>query len=506
MLLIVVAVSTLIFLLLTFLISNYTSAKAQAPSPPKWPIIGHLHLLGKLPHQSLAALSLTYGPIMPFKLGMRKAVVISSPHPAKQIFKTHDRKFSSRPVPLAAKTLSYGGNSLVWAAYGHHWRLLRRLSLTELFSTKRLNSMEKLRRAEVSNTMASIYEESIKGNSINIGSTVFSTMLGIVENMVCGNYVFKKGDELATELKGMVRDVLKLSGEPNASDFFPFLRGLDLQGVERRAQKLRERFDGIFSEMIERRLKDMREKGMVNERDEESGRGIKESDFLGVLLELMDHNEGLQMEHVKGMLMDMFIAGTDTTSATVEWAMAELLNHPYVMEEARDELRRVIGKDKMMEESHIPDVPFLQAIVKEVLRLHPAAPLLIPRLCDSDCQIDGHIIEKNTEVLVNVWAIGRDPKVWSDPLKFDPSRFVGTNLEFKGNDYELLPFGAGRRICIGMPLASSMVHLVLGSLLHYFNWKVEGEVDMTEEFGITLQKALPLVVVATPSLPLNPYL
>jgi cytochrome P450 len=206
----------------------------------------------------------------------------------------------------------------------------------------------------------------------------------------------------------------------------------------------------------------------------------------------------------------MFIAGTDTTSVTVEWAMAELLRKPAVIRKAQAELDEIVGQAKRMEESDIAKLPYLQAIVKEALRLHPAAPLIIPRRSDNSCEIGGYLVPENTQVFVNVWGIGRDPSVWKEPLEFNPERFLECNTDYRGQDFELIPFGAGRRICIGLPLAHRMVHLVLGSLLHAFNWSIPGAtkdddfvVDMSEVFGLTLQKRVPLIAVPTPRQPIN---
>lgn len=208
----------------------------------------------------------------------------------------------------------------------------------------------------------------------------------------------------------------------------------------------------------------------------------------------------------------MFIAGTDTTSVTVEWAMAELLRKPAVIRKAQAELDEIVGQDKRMEESDIVKLPYLQAIVKEVLRLHPAAPLIVPRRADSSCEIGGYVVPENTQVFVNIWGIGRDPRVWKEPLEFKPERFLGCNTDYRGQDFELIPFGAGRRICIGLPLAHRMLHLVLGSLLHAFNRSIFGAtkdddfvVDMSEVFGLTLQKRIPLIAVPAPRLPINLY-
>lgn len=200
------------------------------------------------------------------------------------------------------------------------------------------------------------------------------------------------------------------------------------------------------------------------------------------------------------ILQDLFVAGTDTTSSTLEWAMTELLVNPKIMSKAKKELEEIIGKGNLVEESDIARLPYLQAIMKETLRLHPPTPLLVPRKAARDVDICGHTIPKDAQVLVNVWTIGRDPNIWENPTLFSPERFLGSEIDIKGRNFELVPFGSGRRICPGILLATRMLLLMLGSLINSFDWKLENDmkpedVDMNEKFGITLQKAQSLRAV-----------
>ena len=203
------------------------------------------------------------------------------------------------------------------------------------------------------------------------------------------------------------------------------------------------------------------------------------------------------VEQISTILQDLFAAGTDTTSSTLEWAMAELLHNPDKLLKARMELQQTIGKDKQVKESDITRLPYLQAVVKETFRLHPAVPFLLPRRVEEDTDLEGFTVPKNAQVLVNAWAIGRDPNTWENPHSFVPERFLGLNMDVKGQNFELIPFGAGRRICPGLPLAIRMLHLMLASLIHSYDWKLEDGVtpenmNMEERFGISLQKAQPL--------------
>lgn len=197
----------------------------------------------------------------------------------------------------------------------------------------------------------------------------------------------------------------------------------------------------------------------------------------------------------------MVVGGTDTTSNTVEFAMAEIMNKPEVMKKVEQELDAVVGKENMVEDSHLSKLPYLHAVVKETLRLHPALPLLIPHCPSEPCTVGGFYIPKGARVFINAWAIHRDPTVWENPTEFDPERFLKETVEYNGHNFTYIPFGSGRRICAGIAMAERMAMLSLASLLHSFHWKLqEGNLDLAEKFGIVLKKKEPLVAIPTPKL------
>jgi len=256
---------------------------------------------------------------------------------------------------------------------------------------------------------------------------------------------------------------------------------------------------GLLDRSVEARLQ-RRKEG----RTEHSG--AKAKDFLDILLDYRSESgETLTKKDLIPFLYDLLLAGSETSSSTIEWAIAEAIRNPRIMEKAQAELEEVVGKGRRVEESDIDRLPYLHAVVREVFRLHPAAPLLIPHRAESTCEVAGFMIPKDTQVLVNAWAIGRDPTIWDEPSEFKPERFVKSELEYRGQNFELIPFGAGRRICPGLPLAHRMVHVGIASLLHSFNWSLPdgitaANMDMTERFGITLQRASPLIAVPSPRL------
>lgn len=204
----------------------------------------------------------------------------------------------------------------------------------------------------------------------------------------------------------------------------------------------------------------------------------------------------------------MFVAGTDTPSSTVEWAIAELIKNPSIMVQLQQELTTVVGSDRLVTELDLPHLPYLQAVVKETLRLHPPTPLSLPRFAEESCEIFGYHIPKGATVLINVWAIARDPKEWVDPLEFKPERFLPggekVDVDIKGNNFEVIPFGAGRRICVGISLGIKMVQLLIATLAHAFDWELDGldpkNLNMDEVYGLTIQRKVPISVYPRPRL------
>ncbi|GMP95982.1 hypothetical protein CsSME_00044827 [Camellia sinensis var. sinensis] len=230
---------------------------------------------------------------------------------------------------------------------------------------------------------------------------------------------------------------------------------------------------------------------------------IQEKDFLQILLELKreDGSTPITKTQIKALLVDIVVGGTDTTATMVEWVMTEIMHNPELMKKVQEELSDIVGMNNFVEESHLPKLLYLDAVVKETFRLHPALPLLVPRRPSQSCVVGGYTIPKGTRVFLNVWAIQRDPDFWDNPSEFRPERFLGDDnkWDYTGNNFQYLPFGSGRRICAGIPLAEKMVMYVLASLLHSFNWHLpEGEeLDLSEKFGIVIKKETPLIAIPT---------
>ncbi|WZZ56055.1 hypothetical protein YC2023_056162 [Brassica napus] len=468
-----------------------TRSAMLPPGPPPLPIIGNIHQVGKLPHRSFADLSRTYGPIMHLKFGSLNTVIVTSPEAAREVLRTHDQILSGRMSPNTIRSINHHKVSVAWIhPSSARWRLLRKLSVTNLFSPQRIDATKALRMKKVQELVRFMEASSEREEAVDISRASFITTLNIISNILFSVDLCSYGSEKSNGFHDSIIGGMEAAGSPDLANFFPFLRFLDLQGNTKKMKLCSERLFKVFRGFINTKTA---EKSLRN-----NPKDAPNSDFLDVLL----HEAELENDDIEHLLLvsppifhiietggDMFVAGTDTTSSTLEWAMAELLTNPETMAKAQAEIERMIGQNGFLQEPDVSEMPYLQAVVKETFRLHPAVPLLIPRKAETDVEIFGFLVPKDAQVLVNVWAIGRDPGVWENPNQFEPERFLGKDIGVKGRDYELTPFGAGRRICPGLPLALKTVSLMLVSLLYSFDWKLPNAVNMDETFGITLHKA-----------------
>ncbi|KAK9177473.1 hypothetical protein WN944_029495 [Citrus x changshan-huyou] len=462
--------------------------KGLPPGPRPYPVIGNLLELGGKPHKSLAKLAKIHGPIMSLRLGQVTTVVVSSPSMAKTILKEHDSLFCYRKVPESILSQPYQHHefSLVWLPVSPLWRSLRKICNMHIFTTQKLDANQDLRRKKIKGLLAYVEDSCSAGKAIDFGQAAFNTSLNLLSNTI---FSIDLVDPNEREFKDTVWGIMEEAGKPNLSDHFPLLKMLDLQGIRRRNTLYAGKMFEVLDRLIDQRLKQRQEHGCSI--------SIEPKDMLDTLLNIIqDKSVEIDIKHIKHLFADLFIAGNDTTSITMEWAMTELLHNPGALSKAKLELEQTVGKGNPIEESDIIRLPYLQAVVKETFRLHPPAPLLIPRKALEDVEIAGFTVPKGAQVFVNVWAIGRDESTWDNPHTFIPERFLRSNVDFKGQNFELIPFGAGRRICPGLPLAIRMLYLMLGSLINSFDWKLEDEnMDMEEKFGITIMKAQPLRAV-----------
>ncbi|PHU20080.1 hypothetical protein BC332_11231 [Capsicum chinense] len=383
---------------------------------------------------------------MLLKFGSKPVLIASSLEMAKEILKTHDAIFTSRPALAAGKYTSFNYSDITWAPYGAYWPHARKIYLTEVFNPKSLDSLEYIRIEErrilSDKYFSDHYDQSNSDASILV--------------------------RLARELKRM-----KALGK-NWTEFYKYV-------IEDHKSKRQTKKDFIPKDMID------------------------------VLLHLAD-NPNLQIkltaDNLMGLMHNFLTGGTDTSAATIEWGFQELLRIPNIIEKAHQELDRAIGKERWVEEKDFSQLPYIDAIIKETFRLHPLCALLPPHYSTEDCTVAGYDIPKGTAAYINVWSIGRNSKYWDRPEEFIPERFIENNIDMKGQNFSLLPFGSGRRRCLGYNFGIKVVRTTMADLLHGFNWKLAGnleDISMEEIYGLTTHPKRPISMIMEPRLPLHLY-
>ncbi|XP_022924015.1 cytochrome P450 71A1-like [Cucurbita moschata] len=483
----------LFLFLLSLKLFSTKSTKALPPSPPQLPIIGNLHQLGSLPHRSVASLSDKYGPLMLLKLGQTPTLVVSSAKLAREVMKSHDTIFSNRYQNRAAQSLIYGCRDVAFASYGEQWRQARKLCVLELLSGKRVESFQYVRDEEVGELVKKIRKSCGFGDSgVNLNQLLMSTSNNIVSRCVLGEKL--ENGKGMSGFGDVTRKVMVLLSAFCVGDALPWLGWVDaVRGFHRELKNTFEALDGLFDRVID----EHREKMKNSDR---SG----EMDFVDIILQLQQRDTldyRFSMNDYKAILLDMFVGGTDTTATGLEWAMAELMRNPTAMKKVQEEVRTVTGKKPKIEAEDIQKMKYMQCVIKESLRLHPPVPLLVPRQTMGTVNLEGYEIPPKTSVWVNAWAIQRDPKSWENPNEFIPERFMEPNsVDFKGQDFEFVPFGSGRRKCIGMSFGLAAFESVLANLLYWFDWKLPAgkPLDMTEEHGLSVFMKHPLSLVPIP--------
>ncbi|KAE8668416.1 3-deoxy-D-manno-octulosonic acid transferase-like [Hibiscus syriacus] len=366
------------------------------------------------------------------------------------------------------RVYDYHKSSVALAPYGSYWRVMRRLVTVDMLVNKRINEAATIRRKCTDDMLRWIEEETRKiqgesngNNGIRVARFVFLLTFNLLGNLMLSRDLLDPDSKEGSEFFSVMTRLMKLSGNGNVADFFPWLKWLDPQGLKRKTKKNLGKALEIASNFVKERMED-KNSSENNKRD-----------FLDMLLEFQGNGKDepvqLSQQDIYIFILELFMAGSETTSSTIEWALTELLCNPKTMMEAKAELSGVVGPNKRVEESDIGNLPYLNAVIKETFRLHPHCHSL-------------------------------DPDVWDDPFSFKPERFIGSKIDYKGYNYELIPFGAGRRMCAGLALGERVLHLVLGSLLHHFDWELGGNVtketiDMKEALGVTMRKLEPLLAV-----------
>lgn len=486
-----------------------TTPKNLPPGPFAWPIIGALPYIGKYPQRGLLKLSEKYGPVMSVWFGQKLVIVATSPEAATEFLRTQDANFCARPKHQVCQILM--PHDITFSDVSAHTKYLRKLVQGQFSTTKRMEDAQKLRSAEIAYLVRTIPTEGMVNVKFHIETligNIFSQLVLSKRLVQPTSYevsmtTVKKFDADAGKLRDlmtMTSDIDRSIGTFNAGDFIPAMKSLNVQGLNGRFQRFKEKMDAFVAVIIHERL-------TVRQA---AGSAYESKDYLDALLDEIDVKDNeIDLTTVRSMIWEIFAAGMETNIASTEWAMSELVQNPDVMKKAQAQLDAVVGRDRLVHDTDIPKLTYIKAIVKESFRFHPPIAFL-PRKAIQSTKAFGYDIPQGANVFVNMWGMGRLESVYPEPMRFNPDRFLpggaNANLDLQGQSMELLPFGSGRRVCPGMPVGYNMVQSAVATLLHSFNWTApEGHSLMEGTGEATLYKATPLRARAERRLPQHLY-
>ncbi|XP_076891037.1 xanthotoxin 5-hydroxylase CYP82C4-like [Bidens hawaiensis] len=501
-------------LLLSILIFRYktsTKKKTFKPTAPEpsgaLPFVGHLHHLhGREPvARILGKMADDHGPIYSLRLGSQRAIVVSSWQMVKECFTTNDRNFASRPSMAVSRYMGYNSAVFALAPYGPYWREIRKMVILELLTSQRIEKHKNVRDSEVKYLTNELYLSTLKNGTrktvVNMTKWFEHVTFNIIVRMLAGKRFSSGGNNGNNnedlQVKEAIKKGLYLSGVFVVSDVIPSLEWLDIGGHVKAMKQASKELDVVFGKWVDEHVEKRKECG-----------SDKESDFMDVMLSTLPKDVesfGHGRETIiKATILILILTGSESTAETLTWALSLLLNHPHILKAAQQELDTHVGRNKWVEESDTKNLTYLQAIVKETLRMYPPGPLAGPHQAAEDCYIGRYHTPKGTRLIVNLWKLHRDPQVWSDPNEFKPERFLEkhANINYQGQNFEYIPFSSGRRMCPASSFALEVIHLTLARLLQGFDLSTPmgKPVDMSEGLGIALPKVKPLEVVIIPRL------
>ncbi|KAM1443292.1 hypothetical protein ACFX2I_039583 [Malus domestica] len=507
-------------LLLRSLFNKYSPKSATQvrppPSPPALPLIGHLHHLTTA-HQAISFqnLSTKYGPLLHLRLGASRMLLVSSASVATDVFKTQDLSFADRPAFAFADELPYGNSGFFGAVYGDYWKFMKKLCMTELFAPRQLERSRNTRQVEIGKLCEKLIESARKEEVVDLGSELMKLTNNSTCKMVMSTSCSENGDEAARIRKMMMRTI-RLATKVSYGDVLGPLKRLGFWLYGKQLADVSWEFDELFEKM----LKEHEKKG------EREGWEREDLDLIDLLLKVYQDDKAelkLTRTQIKAFLLDLFIAGTLSSTETMQWTMAELINHPQVFNKIRQEIKLVVGNARLVEETDIPNLPYLQAVVKEALRMYPPSPVVI-RKCRQDCKIKGFDIPQGVMVANNVYAIMRDPEIWDSPDEFRPERFLASSSEVhdsveyddqshqhKEQNFNYVPFGGGRRRCPGSAVALLLVDTAVATMVQCFDWKVGGNEngDVANKVNMEIGPSISLPMAHTlellPIIHFNPF-
>ncbi|XP_008461264.1 cytochrome P450 705A22-like [Cucumis melo] len=487
-----------------------SSLRRLPPSPPSIPLLGHLHLLSPSLHKSFTALSSKFGPLLCLQLGAVRCIVVSSASLATEVFKTQDLAFSSRPKFAFSDETPYGSSGFFAAPYGDYWRFMKKLTMTELLAPKQVERSRVVRYEEVLRFLRKMVAAANDNQLVDVGAELMKLTNNSICRMMMSIRCADDSDE-SEKIRQLVKDTMEVGAKVAFGDVVGWpLKRVAFWVYGKQAIDVTMRYDAI----LEKALKQHEERGKVEGFDRD------DRDLMDIILKVHQDSQAefkITRTNVKAFLLDLFVGGTGTSTEVMQWIIAELINHPKELKKLREEILSVVGDSRLVQETDVPHMPYLQAVVKEGLRMYPAVPVAM-RSCPQSCKINGYDIPENTMVGVNLFAIMRDPNSWEDPNEFRPERFISPakesdggmkqiQYEIKGQNFNFVPFGGGRRGCPGSTLAFTTSTVVIAAMVQCFDWKVDGKeekkANMEIGSGLGLPMAHPLNCV--PVVKFNPF-
>ncbi|KAL9248452.1 Flavonoid-6-hydroxylase-like protein [Drosera capensis] len=516
----------MIFVFLLFIVSILKIQRRSIPKdkrlPPEakgaLPFIGHLHLLSgsRLLHRMFDRMADVYGPIFTVRIGVHRALIVSSWELAKECLQTNDKVFVDRPKSTNIEIMGYNNAIFGFSPFGPYWRELRRIAIQELLTSQRIKMLEPVRVFEVRTAIKAIYDTWMTERKYDSDKVVIEMKnwfgdinMNMALRMVAGKRLTELdgsspvGSEEAGPCRQAFREFFNLALVFVVSDSIPALRWFDIGGYKKAMKEAAKRMDCILQGLLD-------EHKRKPQQTDQNGH----QDFIYALLSIIDgSNPHLPRENadviIKSTCLSLLLGGSDTTTVTLTWALSLLVNNPQVLKKAQDELDEHVERDRQVNDSDTKHLVYLQAIIKETMRLYPAGPILAPRESVTDCIVAGYHVPARTRLMINLWKLQNDPKVWPNPSEFQPERFLTShqNVDVWGQNFELLPFGSGKRMCIGINFSLQIMALILGSLLHSFHISLPSgkPIDMSESSGLSNIKATPLEVWVSPRLPPHVY-
>nr|AZT89153.1 cytochrome P450 CYP79D73 [Plumeria rubra] len=484
------------------------------PGPKPWPMVGctfqmvrnrpTFRWIHKIMHKMNTEIACV-------RIANIHVISVASPELSREFLKKQDTNFSSRPLCLSADLTSNGYLTTILVPIGNQYNKMKRILVSEVLTVARHKWLHDKRDEEADHLVLYIYNQckySVERGLVNVRTAARHYCGNLIRKLIFNKRFFGRGTENGgpgAEEEVHVDALFTILAHLYAfgvSDYMPWLKMFDIGGHRKILKEALGKVKKYHDPEIDERIQ-MWKKGSK----------IEQEDLLDVLITLKDDNGSalLTTEEIKAQITELMIAAVDNPSNAAEWALAEMLNQPETLEKAVNELDIVVGKNRLVQESDIPRLNYIKACAKESFRLHPIAPFNVPHVAIKDTTVAGYFIPKGSHVLLSRPGLGRNPRIWKEPLKFKPERHLkddGSEVVLVDHELRMLSFSTGRRGCPGVLLGSTMTTMLLARILQGFTWNIPSgngsKIDLAEsESDLLLAK--PLVAMAKPRLAENVY-